>query len=102
MNHLILGNGPTGVIAAETLRKADPKATIVMVGDESEPPYSRMAIPYFLIGNIEEKGTHLRKTDGHFGTMGIRNVVGRATRVDPKARTVTLSLIHISEPTRPY
>ena len=90
MNHLILGNGPTGVIAAETLRKADPKATIVMVGDESEPPYSRMAIPYFLIGNIEEKGTHLRKTDGHFGTMGIRNVVGRATRVDPKARTVTL------------
>ncbi|MBK7664695.1 MAG: NAD(P)/FAD-dependent oxidoreductase [Sterolibacteriaceae bacterium] len=90
MNHLILGNGPTGVIAAETLRKADPKATIVMVGDEPEPPYSRMAIPYFLIGNIEEKGTHLRKTDGHFGTMGIRNVVGRATRVDPTARTVTL------------
>lgn len=90
MNHLILGNGPTGVIAAETLRKADPEATIVMVGDEPEPPYSRMAIPYFLIGNIDEKGTHLRKTAGHFGTMGIRNVVARATRVDPAARTVTL------------
>ncbi|MGB7990159.1 MAG: FAD-dependent oxidoreductase [Candidatus Methylophosphatis roskildensis] len=90
MNFLILGNGPTGVIAAETLRKADPDATIVMIGDESEPPYSRMAIPYFLMGNIAEEGTHLRKTDGHFGQQGIQNIVARATKVDSKAKTVTL------------
>ena len=90
MKYLILGNGPTGVMAAETLRKADPNASIVMVGDEPEPPYSRMAIPYLLMGNIEEKGTHLRKTDGHFGQHGIQNMVARATKVDPNSRTVTL------------
>ena len=94
MNHLILGNGPTGVIAAEVLRKADPNAAIVMIGDETEPPYSRMAIPYFLMGNIAEQGTHLRKTDGHFASLGIRNVVARATRLDPTARTVTLDNGH--------
>ena len=90
MNYLILGNGPTGVIAAETLRKADPYASIVMIGDETEPPYSRMAIPYFLMGNIDETGTHLRKTDGHFDFHGIQNIVARATKLDPKGKTVTL------------
>ena len=58
MKYLILGNGPAGVIAAETLRKADPKGKITMVGSEPEPPYSRMAIPYFLEGNIDEAGTY--------------------------------------------
>ena len=61
MKHVIIGNGPAGVIAAETLRKAVPKADITLVGDEPEPPYSRMAIPYFLMGNIGEDGTLLRK-----------------------------------------
>ena len=50
MKYLILGNGPAGVIAAETLRKADPRGKITMVGSEDEPPYSRMAIPYLLKG----------------------------------------------------
>ena len=52
MKYLILGNGPAGVVAAETLRKADPKGKITIVGSEDEPPYSRMAIPYLLEGNI--------------------------------------------------
>ena len=45
MQHIIIGAGPAGVIAAETLRKADPDAGITIIGDEPEPPYSRMAIP---------------------------------------------------------
>ena len=32
MKHVIIGNGPAGVIAAETLRKADPKADITLIG----------------------------------------------------------------------
>jgi NADPH-dependent 2,4-dienoyl-CoA reductase/sulfur reductase-like enzyme len=46
MHHVILGAGPAGVIAAETLRKHAPNDRITLVGDEREPPYSRMAIPY--------------------------------------------------------
>jgi NAD(P)H-nitrite reductase large subunit len=88
MKHVIIGNGPAGVVAAEALRRADASADIVMIGDEPEPPYSRMAIPYLLVGNIEEKGTWLRKTDGHFASLGIREVMGRAKSVDTAARTV--------------
>jgi NAD(P)H-nitrite reductase large subunit len=91
MKHLIIGNGPAGVIAAETLRKADPKADITLVGDEPEPPYSRMAIPYFLMGNIAEAGTHLRKDKGHFDALGIKLLKGRAAAIDAKARKVKLT-----------
>ena len=45
MKHVILGAGPAGVIAAETLRKHAPNDDILLVGDEDEAPYSRMAIP---------------------------------------------------------
>ena len=62
MKHVILGNGPAGVIAAETIRQHNPSDEIIMVGSEPEPPYSRMAIPYLLVGNIKEDGTYLRKT----------------------------------------
>jgi aldehyde:ferredoxin oxidoreductase len=35
-------------------------------GDEPEPPYSRMAIPYYLVDNIAEQGTYLRKREGWY------------------------------------
>ena len=91
MKHVIIGNGPAGVVAAETLRRADPAAEVVMVGDEDAPPYSRMAIPYLLIGSIGEEGTYLRRDAGHYERLGIRQVRARAEKVDAKARTVILS-----------
>ena len=91
MNYVILGNGPTGVIAAETIRKADPLGHITMVGDEPEPPYSRMAIPYLLMGNIDESGTYLRKDRDHFAKHKINMVTARATRVDSATKTVELN-----------
>ena len=69
MKHVILGNGPAGVIAAETIRQHSPSDEIIMVGSEPEPPYSRMAIPYLLVGNIKEDGTYLRKTKNHFQSL---------------------------------
>ena len=90
MHHVILGAGPAGVIAAETLRKHAPGDRITLVGDEKEAPYSRMAIPYLLIGNIEEKGTWLRKSPSHFADLRIDLVQARAKQVDAAARSVTL------------
>ncbi len=90
MKHLILGAGPAGVIAAETLRKHSGEDRIVIVGDEPEPPYSRMAIPYLLIGKVGEEGTHLRHDRGHFERLRIEVLRGRARSVDAAARKVTL------------
>ncbi|MGA8879752.1 MAG: FAD-dependent oxidoreductase, partial [Azonexus sp.] len=88
MKHIILGNGPAGVVAAETLRHAAPGDDILLVGSEDAPPYSRMAIPYLLEGNIDERGTYLRKTEGHFDRLRIRQRHGRAVAVDSEKRTV--------------
>uniref|UniRef100_A0A6S6U4R0 Nitrite reductase probable [NAD(P)H] subunit (EC) n=1 Tax=uncultured Thiotrichaceae bacterium TaxID=298394 RepID=A0A6S6U4R0_9GAMM len=90
MNHVIIGTGPAGVIAAEALRKRMPDASITLVGDEPEPPYSRMAIPYHLIGNVTEQGTYLRKTEGHFANQNIELVQKRAISVSPSSSQITM------------
>jgi NAD(P)H-nitrite reductase large subunit len=91
MKHVIIGNGPAGVVAAETLRRSDPDAEITLIGDEAEPPYSRMAIPYLLVGKVGEAGTYLRKDADHFDRLNIRMVQARVEAVDVKARSVRLN-----------
>ena len=91
MQHIIIGAGPAGVVAAETLRKCDPDADIAIIGDEPEPPYSRMAIPYYLIDNVDETGTYLRDPKQHFQAHNIEIVQQRVDKVDPKTKSVTLA-----------
>lgn len=91
MQHIIVGAGPAGVIAAETLRKADPDADIAIIGDEPEPPYSRMAIPYYLINDIDESGTYLRDPKRHFAELNIELLQQRVETIDTGANTVTLA-----------
>ncbi len=88
MKHIILGNGPAGVVAAETLRRAAPADEILLVGNEPEPAYSRMAIPYLLEGNIDEAGTYLRKSADHFDSLCIQQRCARAVAVNTEKRTV--------------
>ena len=91
MKHVIIGNGPAGVVAAEALRKADAAAEIVLIGAEPEPAYSRMAIPYLLEGDIDESGTYLRKTDGHFARLRIRELQARVVSMDTAQRKLLLA-----------
>lgn len=91
-HHVILGAGPAGIIAAETIRKHAPRDTITVIGDENESPYSRMAIPYLLIGKVGEEGTHLRHTVGHFESLNVQVRRGvRAKVLDSAKRTIELS-----------
>ncbi|WP_316979664.1 NAD(P)/FAD-dependent oxidoreductase [Shumkonia mesophila] len=90
MRYVLIGAGPAGVVAAETLRKADPEGDILLLGDEPEPPYSRMALPYFLVGTIDEAGTYLRKSETHYDELGIAFRHARALKIDPAGKTVAL------------
>jgi NAD(P)H-nitrite reductase large subunit len=60
-----------------------------VVGDEREPPYSRMAIPYLLMGNVDERHLsapwHALRRAAHHAAQWPRQM--RWTR---KGRTVTL------------
>jgi NAD(P)H-nitrite reductase large subunit len=90
MRHVIIGNGPAGVVAAETIRKHRAHDEIVLIGDEPEEPYSRMAIPYLLIGNIAESGTWLRKDANHWKTLGVKRVTGEVTSIATSPKRVAL------------
>ncbi len=91
MQHIIIGAGPAGVVAAETLRKCDPEASVTIIGDEPEPPYSRMAIPYYLSDNIDEAGSYLRDPSEHYRQQNIELVQQRVEKVDSKKKQVTLA-----------
>ena len=90
-HHVILGAGPAGIIAAETLRKHAPADTITVVGNEREAPYSRMAIPYLLMGNIGEVGTHLRKSATHWSDLKINLLQAQAERVDIATKKIAFT-----------
>ena len=88
--YVLVGAGPASVRAAETLRKADANCDITMIGLEKEEPYSRMALPYYLSGMIEDSGTHLRKTVGHFESLNINHVHAKVEKIDSDKHQVTL------------
>ncbi len=91
MNYVILGAGPAGVTAAETIRQQDKNGRITLIGGEPEPPYSRMAIPYLLHGNIEERGTYLRQKDSHYDDLCVEYRMARAGGIDPARRLLYIS-----------
>lgn len=90
MDYLIVGAGPAGVIAAETLRDCDPDGAITIVGSEPEQPYSRMALPYMLAEDVGEEGTYLRHGAGHFGVRDIAVRQGEVASLAPGEKAVTL------------
>ena len=90
MRHIVIGAGPAGVTACETLRDQDPAARITLVGAEAEPPYSRMAIPYLLVNDIDESGTYLRRRDDYYSQRGIEVLRRAVAAVDPGNRILAL------------
>ncbi len=91
MHYIIVGAGPSGVIACETLRKLDQSAQITLLTGQKEPPYSRMAIPYFLEEQITESGTYLRHNSEHFSTQNISVISELVSEVHTDDNSVLLS-----------
>ena len=90
MHYVIIGAGPAAVAAAEKLRVLDEDGQITMIGSQAQQPYSRMAIPYYLTGKVEESGTYLRRSSDHFESHRIELVHGQATAVDAAGHKVIL------------
>src|SRR5260370_16009070 len=54
-SYVIIGNGITGVTAAEILRAGDPSSSITIVADDPLPAYYRPALKDFLGGRFPEE-----------------------------------------------
>ena len=88
--HVIIGGGPAATNAVETIRQFDGGASrITLISDE--PAHSRMALPYWLAGKIPEEQTHTGDAV-YFKKLNVETRFGaRVTKIDPAAKTVTLS-----------
>ena len=88
--HVIIGGGPVATNAIETIREFDGGSSrITLISDE--PAHSRMAIPYWLAGNIPREHTYTAD-DGYFRKLGVDARIGiRAIRIDVAGRQLQLS-----------
>ena len=86
--HVIVGAGPAGQNAIETLRALDGDAVISLVCDE--PAYARMVLPYFVEGKITESAV-MTGDDAWFDQLGVTRHFGRrVTGVDTGASRALL------------
>jgi NAD(P)H-nitrite reductase large subunit len=86
--HVIIGAGPAGINAIETLRAIDSDCEIALVCDE--PAYSRMVLPYYLEGKIDERAV-MTGSEEWFSEHGVTTHLGvRVKAVDPGKKTLSL------------
>jgi NAD(P)H-nitrite reductase large subunit len=85
---IIIGGGPAATNALETIRHFTSTAEVTLICDE--PVHSRMALPYWLSGQIPEAQTHTGDA-GYFRRLQIDARIGqRVTELDGPSRCVTL------------
>lgn len=88
MRHIIVGAGPAGQNALETIRALDADAELSLVCDE--PAYARMVLPYFVEGKIKELAVKTGD-DQWFKQLGVTTHFGRRVRsVNPGSHRITL------------
>ncbi len=87
-HHVIIGGGPSGINAIETIRHFDTDAHITLVADEA--PYARMALPYFMAREIPPRQL-ATASDKQLDALRVERRIGRrAQGVDGTARRVHL------------
>ena len=90
MKYVILGNGISGVCAAETIRKFDPQSSLTIIADESAIPYSRPMISMVLSGEVLPEQLPIR-SDRFYEELNISAVLGRrATGIDVDRKQVVI------------
>jgi len=89
MNYLIIGNGVAGTTAAETIRKYDADGKIIIFSREDRLFYSRIRLPDYIAGKVDETGIILKKKDWYSDLNIILHLNEEVSVVDPGNKTIT-------------
>jgi NAD(P)H-nitrite reductase large subunit len=76
MKIVIIGNGPSGVKAAETIRKFDDKSEIILISEEKHSFYFRRNLPWFIAGRFPEEKLIAKKHEFYLKN-NINQVLGK-------------------------
>ncbi len=88
-SYVIIGNGITGVTAAETLRAADATCSITIVADEFFPVYYRPALKDYLAGRLHEEKLWARPST-FYQQQQVRFVPGHVVNIQARQHCVQL------------
>jgi 3-phenylpropionate/trans-cinnamate dioxygenase ferredoxin reductase subunit len=91
-NYLLVGGGLASVWAAQNIRERDKEGRLIIVGEESRPPYDKPPLSknYIADDEIKEADAY-SKFDNFYPDNNIELMLGsKATKLDPAAHTVTL------------
>ena len=90
MTYLIAGGGPGAVHAARAIRARDRRGRILMVCPEGARPYSRITVPEYLIGEVEEPDIYFVPED-FARELCVELLAGRRVAgLDPQRHTARL------------
>ncbi|MEM9999066.1 MAG: FAD-dependent oxidoreductase [Bacteroidota bacterium] len=89
MHLVVIGNGIAGITAARHVRKLDAAARITVISDESDHAYSRTALMYLYMGDLQF--AHTKLYEDHFWPKNRIDLVrDRVVGVDTATKTLTL------------
>jgi len=77
MKIVIIGNGPSGVKAAETIKKTDEESEVTLISEEKHPFYFRRNLPWFIAGRFTEEKLIAKKPEFYLKNE-INQVLGEA------------------------
>ena len=89
MRYLIIGNGITGVSAANLLRQRDDQAEIVLISDESPYPFARTALMWIYMRQLTPRSTEPYER-WWWREQRLSLVQDRVTAIDTEARRLEL------------
>jgi len=90
LRYVIIGTGPAGVSAARAIRSVDRDGDLVLLSDEPHPPYSRIFITNYVVGEatLEDMLIAGRSLERE---LGARLLSEQVLKADPCERSVSLA-----------
>lgn len=90
MKYMIIGASIAAINAIEAIRRRDPHSPITVISEETDPPYSRPLISYWLAGVISDAEMLYRPRD-FYQKHRVNLLVGKkAVHLNPATKTVWL------------
>lgn len=89
MKIIIIGNSAAGLSALEAFRRVDQEANITVISKETDRPYSRVLLPYYLRGRIPYSNLFIRDAN-YFKKHNAVCIHNRVVKVSPEDHLVLL------------
>ena len=89
MQVVIIGNSAAGLSGLEAFRKKDQSSSVTIVAEESEIPYSKVLLPYYLLGKIPYANLFTRDKN-YYARLNANCITGKVVKLLPEQQAVLL------------